>query len=623
MSDKESTSLLPRLGAGLHWSVQLGVRFLREAPGGTTLVVLATLLSQVAMLLAFFLPLKVVILLGREQVPDYFPGALASVDRGVLIGWLTLATVAAFGVYLLAERLIRFGADQGARRILQRSQKVVLFENQDAIATRAYRRYAVIPAGLVFVVLAMGVLGWLYPSVLALVVVFLLVVLGLVVFGSRISHRLRQKVRAAPKAWLPGMAQLGFLLVFVWLVGDYLYRDPPGLLAAIIALLLARQMLNRLAGIATSLVSLNSERPRLDALFFHHQVFQRPRHRRGQGLWSLLEEAARSDWIPQVLEELGDAPGEVCGTEWWQTRVPDVMAIHCAMEPPLEPRLVKVFGLNRSGEARHEASLLADAPEGLPAPRWIGATTVDGFSCHVLRLPPDTQPLAERLDPTPADARGAPESVAADESGAEPEGPDLVERARRFRESLLVVEPPAELAGRYGRSRPLLWQRLDRAMLERVRLVADAAGRDCIDELLTNFEAVVERVRSLPWMFVNRQLNPETLATAGERVIALHWGRWGLETLGTGWPLSALEPDALATLLVDAGRRRSILSRVDPAAVRLTGLLSLLERLYRAQRYADILELLPELQETWRALGDRGGPAAQRGALAAGAGERV
>jgi hypothetical protein len=213
--------------------------------------------------------------------------------------------------------------------------------------------------------------------------------------------------------------------------------------------------------------------------------------------------------------------------------------------------------------------------------------------------------------------------VAADESGAEPEGPDLVERARRFRESLLVVEPPAELAGRYGRSRPLLWQRLDRTMLERVRLVADGAGRDCIDELLTNFEAVVERVRSLPWMFVNRQLNPETLATAGERVIALHWGRWGLETLGTGWPLSALEPDALATLLVDAGRRRSVLSRVDPAAVRLTGLLSLLERLYRAQRYADILELLPELQKTWRALGGRGGPPAQRGALASDAGEWV
>ena len=612
MSEKESTSLLPRLGAGLHWSLQLGARFLREAPGGTTLVVLATLVSQVAMLLAFFLPLKVVILLGREQVPDYFPGTLAAIDRGVLIGWLTLATVVAFGVFLLAERLIRFGADQGARRILERSQKVVLFENQDAIATRAYRRYAVIPAGLVFVVLAMGVLGWLYPSVLALVAAFVLVVLGLVVFGSRVSGRLYQKVLAPPKAWLPGAAQLGFLLVFVWLVGDYLYRDPPGLLAAIIALLLARQMLNRLAGIATSLVSLNNERPRLDALFFHHQVFQRPRHRRGQGLWSLLEETARNDWIPQVLQELDDAPGRVCGAEWWQTRVPDVMAIHCVMEAPWDPRLIKVFDRNRSGEARHEASLLADAPEGLPAPVWIGATTVDGFSCHVLRLPPDTQQLAERLDPTPADARNPPDSAESGESGEEAEGPDLVERARWFRESMLVVEPPAELAGRYARSRPLLWQRLDRVMLERVRLVADAAGRDCIDDLLADFEAVVERVRSLPWVFVNRQLNAETLATAGEHVIALHWGRWGLETLGTGWPLSALEPDALAALLVDAGRRRPILSRVDPAAVRLTGLLSLLERLYRAQRYADILELLPELQKSWRALEDRAGPPAEQ-----------
>ncbi len=611
MPENAVSPLLPRFREGLRWSIQLGSRFLREAPGGTSLVVLATLLSQLALLLAFFLPLKVVILLGSERIPRYFPTALAQFDRGTLIIGLTLATVGAFGAYLLAERLIRFGSDRGARRILARSRKVVLFENQDAIATRAYRRYAVIPAGLVFLLLGTGVLALLYPSVLGLLTVFLFLTAVLVVLGSRFSDALRQRVLSPPGTWLPGVAGFGFLLVFVWLVADYLYRDPPGLLAAIVALLLARQMLNRLAGMVTGLVSLNLERPRLDALFFHHQVFQRRRHGRGEGLWALLAEAAREEWLPRVLQELEDTPGRVRRSEWWQTRVQDVVAIHCEMEDS-EPRLIKVFGPNRSGEARHEASLLSDPPAHLPAPGWIGATLIDGLHCHVLRLSPGTEQIATRLDPASeavpgslADSLASGGAGDAEQAGEEPAAADLAELANRFRKSLIVVEPPAELAGRYGRSRPLLWQRMDRAMFERVRLIADAAARATIDGLLADFEAMVERVRSLPWVFVNRQLNPETLAMAGNDMIALHWGRWGLETLGTAWPLTALETDTLENLLAEAGRQRPALARVPAADVRLAGLLSLMERLYLAQRYADIVELLPELKKTWRTHGGR------------------
>lgn len=594
MSEKVIPPFWPRFVEGFRWSVRLGGRFLREAPGGTSLVVLATLVSQLAMLMAFFLPLKVVILLGSDQIPRYFPPILAEFDRSSLIVGLTLATVGAFVLLLLAERLIRFGSDLGARRILQRNRKVELFENQDAIAVRAYRRYAAIPAGAAFLLLGVGVLGWLYPSVLVLLMVFLLLVALLVGIGSRFSGALRRKALSPPKAWLPGLAQFGFLLVFVWLVFDYLYGNQPGLLAAIVALLLSRQMLNRLAGLVTNMVVLNRERPRLDALFFHHQVFMRRRHRQGlEGVWALVDELARQDWIPRVLREVDATDRVVRRTEYWQTRVPDVVMIHCEMENS-DPRLVKVFGTNRSGEARHEASLLAVSPAGLPAPDWIGATTIEGLSCHVLRLPTTAQRLSDRVYPWSETESGSAEL---DESAEDQQGFTIAEQARRFRESLIMVEPPGELAGRYGRSRPLLDQRLDPAIFERLRVLADAGGRDCIDALLADFEALRESVRTLPWMFVNRHLNPDTLAVAGDETIALHWGRWGLETLGTAWPLELLEPDVLEKLLAEAGRGRPAVAQAAPSAVRLAGLLSTVERLGQSQRYAEALELLPALME--------------------------
>jgi hypothetical protein len=77
-----------------------------------------TLISQISTLLAFFLPLKVVILLGSDRMPRYIPEALAALGHDALDRGPQYRDRGLFrGVYLLAERAIAWVTVRGLTEI--------------------------------------------------------------------------------------------------------------------------------------------------------------------------------------------------------------------------------------------------------------------------------------------------------------------------------------------------------------------------------------------------------------------------------------------------------------------------------------------------------------------------
>lgn len=170
------TDFLHNLRNIVRWTLGLGNKFRRKAPLATTLCVLASLTSQTAMLVAFLLPLKVVILLGADGLPRYYPPALAGLGRETLIIWLSGASVAFYGLNLLAEKVVGIAANRGAIRLLASTGKMILFEDQNEIAGSAYKQFTSSLAGSVFVFLAILILLWIYPVIPFLLFVYLTVI---------------------------------------------------------------------------------------------------------------------------------------------------------------------------------------------------------------------------------------------------------------------------------------------------------------------------------------------------------------------------------------------------------------------------------------------------------------
>jgi len=495
----------------LKWSSRLGAKFFWAVPTSTSTVVVATLISQVGVLLAFFLPLKVIILLGSDGIPRYFPPAFGQVDRDSLIIGLSAATIAFYLVHLFAERVVKFGAARGAQHLLKRHRKFILFENQDIIASQAYQRYAEAFAGAVFVGLSVLALSVLYPEVTVMLLAYIALGGAFIVTVAELRPSFCDLLNQQLDEILRLLAGIGFLLTFAWLVVDFLFREPPGLISAVIALLLSRQMLNKLVSSTGQLRKLYTQRDKLDALFFHSIAFV-PAQSLGQSRFeSLIQPERRSQWIPYVLTRVGieDPPSDSEG-EWWSADARDNASfkVECAGGKRF---IIKLFGLRATGKAEHEASLLFDKPKGLPAPRWVGYVDVEGHHCHVFELAMDVRVPGE----------GVTKSHILD-----------------VRRRLVMIAPSRAMRERYTRSRALVPQRLNKRWLERLRPAADIRQRNVLEQLDGHMKMWQERLSSLPVVYNIFNIREDCVCLEGaeQRSIVLSWIDWEIDSVGAGWP---------------------------------------------------------------------------------------
>src|SRR5690606_19954356 len=129
--------MISSVASTLRWTLSLGAKFARVVPFFTVCIIGLTLVSQIAMLVASLLPLKVLILLGSDQIPGYFPRFFLRFGHDALIAVLSMLTFGVFLAHLLAEKLIDRLTAKATTHLMQMSQKIALFERQDEIAREA------------------------------------------------------------------------------------------------------------------------------------------------------------------------------------------------------------------------------------------------------------------------------------------------------------------------------------------------------------------------------------------------------------------------------------------------------------------------------------------------------
>ncbi len=556
-----------------RWLLTLGGKFFRVAPAATLFVIPATLVSQVAMLLAFLLPLKVLILIGSDGIPRYLAQDFISVDRDTLILALCVATPAFYVLHLVTERIIQWTSNRGAKQLLDKSRKIVLFENQDDLATSSYRRYALALANTVFIGCVWLVLGIFFPPLCVLLISFTALCVLFIALAHKSSKSLRERIDENLTSIVPILTGLGFMLSFLLLVQQFLSGAIQGVLVAIISVILTRQALNRTNQLVNAGVTLYSNRRKLNALFFAEHSLTLADDKQME-FWSLFATETRENWLrPLFVDRLSIDPANL-SVKWHQTGANEVAALEIEVygsdDESLGLYLVRVYGKSPSLPATHEATLLFDeSSKPLPALPLLVAAQVGKWPCHIYSLPHGCTSVAPS------------------------------KHAQSYLTTLMAFEPPEDLAERYIRSHPMLWQRLDATVIERLNMAADENTAPLVQSLEQQLPSMLEAVRNLPLMLVNPSINSNTLLVdAEEQLWITDWGRWSLEPLGSGWPTTPESVDNLPETLLAASHQRPALQSVKASDVTLAALLYQFDKLCTRQLYLDALALIPRLLET-------------------------
>ncbi|WP_085626362.1 MULTISPECIES: hypothetical protein [unclassified Pseudomonas] len=551
----------------LGWCLSIGIKLLRVVPFTTLTVQATTLASQIFLLLAFFLPLKVIILLGSEKIPNYFPSAFQALKKNHLIVSLSVAAAACYVLYLLSELLIAYCCRHGARALLLRSAKLNMFENQEKIAAYAYSKFTRAMASALFFAISAAVLLIIYPKLLAIVLGYTVLAMFLCVAAYNFSSGIQVQFQQNHGNILNALSATGFLLSFFCLVVDFLYFPHQRIFHAVIAVLVMRQALQRLTSMVQDVVSLRMQHRQINAMFFQSQPLLEQRQNNHQ-LECMLSPSSREAWVQKLMEQAGINTHNGLKINWHQIDAVDVYAFHITVCNNDEPQeyLAKLFGNNIATLAEQERLLFEHQPR-LPSIEWLGHYLLQGIDCHLFRLDGHKKLIRRQI------------------------GDGVV----AINEALLCCEPASELILRFSRTRPYLEQRLDRGLIEPLRFVCSTAeDAEKVERLLNSFELIIKKLSALPRQIVSLDITSEALLISASKQYQLsHWSSWRIEAIGSNWPI--IEKERLCKALEIARSRRPALANTATDDILLAAFMYSFERFLLRKDYPAAFRLLDDI----------------------------
>ncbi|WP_336056016.1 hypothetical protein [Nitratireductor sp. CH_MIT9313-5] len=556
-----------------RWALSISNKIRRNSPVSMLLMVTATLISQLTLMLASLLPLKIILLLGSPGVPHYFPLFLSGFSHQALVVGLGMATVAFYATHLVAERCIAVCNERAASRVLKQAGKLTLFVNQEDMARGAIRKVARAMANAVFALAATALILVFQPDVaLVLVGWCVLVLAGISAVGT---YRLgfRTWVEENAPSLINSSAPLGMFIVVGYIIGAFLLGGGIHILAAIISLILSRQILQLVGTSVKESLALNMQRDKLSALFFHGHALVAQAPQPNSDLWDLCKTESRSSWLKAVIaDSTGIVPNHLAITDWFESPHLDVPSFRVEVQTPNGDRndyLIKLYSSGKRVLAAQEAALLSSGVAQLPALPLIGTQRIGDVDCHLFKHPP-SRPIQPR---------------------------EFGEKSTQFLQACWTVEPPAELAHRYRRSHQLLYQRLSPEIGKRLLCVAlTPENSTIVKRFIDEIDSITALLEETPHFVHSNVISMATLfALEDERILGSDWGRWSLEPIGAGLPTDSATLQSVDSWLQEAVQQRPAMQAVSADQVRIGAIAFAFERSYTGQRYASAIRLLPQM----------------------------
>lgn len=569
--------MLKTLYESFRWNAKLGKKLISNLPFYTSAIILLTLIAQVATLLSFLLPIKIIMIAGLDGTPSFLPKVFGDVEKSTVVLILSAFTIILFLIQTLARKFSAHASAKGVAKLLTRSEKLVIFENQDEIASNSYKQFCESVAGLTFTAIAITGIGFLYPDA-ALSLLFFTLVSSLF---FEISWRKRKSYRLSLRTNTPkhfnSFATLAFISTFSFITIDFLYFSHPAFIAGILSLIIIRQLNARMGLTVGNLHSLQRKSAKLDALFFRENVFSPNNGPTGENIWTLLASHT-------FTKDLSDKILKVCAItiddtslQWLQTGINNTVFLTAKTSSDCYPEiLIKLFNKRQSSSALHEATLLLEPSLEIPAPPLLSATTLKGHHLHVMDI--------SRTEPC------TPKSYH-----------DL---ELKIRYSVTTTPLPIEIQDKYMRSKHLLFDRLTEEMFNRLNLVSQKNQKEVIRQCKEQLPQIQAYLKELPLtLSVDTSWQNIRVTSDGEPLV-LHWGAWKIDVAGSDWDACDTSIDEFSNFVKKNNYTMfrevpSLEKKMRLAALARTAEKEHLRQLYRSclETWIEILKLSSQLSK--------------------------
>jgi hypothetical protein len=258
--------------AHFAWMATLTRLLLRCARRDTVMATIARAASQFAQLFSFFIPLKIIILMGSKHVPTYFQGIMKPENLNAWIVGMSVVTLILYVASILFNILSNRMERKASSLLLQHMEAGIAMQKTERQLVRRIvvllcRTYVSIA---IFSLCALALLV-IKPAMLLALVGIMLLQFGFTAWllrrGDEASASwLVRAIGRNPAGYLKTLAAMNFLLVFVLLLLEYWITGKTNVLTAILALLLGRRLFQAAERYATRMLLLHRDKLKIDNL---------------------------------------------------------------------------------------------------------------------------------------------------------------------------------------------------------------------------------------------------------------------------------------------------------------------------------------------------------------------
>lgn len=555
--------LIYQIKLAFKWYKKLTGRFLNIANIQTATIIIATLFSQIFMLLSTIMPLKVIMLLGSDSIPRFFPSSWQSLDRDILIIYLAIASVGFFLFHLLCEKIINIYSINGSKKILKNNKKVVLFENQESFAQKSYTKLAKSLSNIIFFILSLIGLGIVYLHLSFVIIFFILsayMIFAIVFQQNQFAKLFNEEFNNAVQL----LQVIGFFIVFAFILGSFLADFyPPHTIVIVLSVLLVRQMFSKLGSAMKDIKSLYNDRLKINSLVFFRDTKVQITHDNKDPFWSLLKHEAREKWIKELLNNVFENDIAYISSQWYKVNIKNIAFFKVIVKDNVSNKthayLLKLFNKNISSQAVHEATILHENIQDFFNLPFIASSKIKEFHCNVFKY----------LNTKPAQ--------------------NFKHEHILLRIKMMSIEPPKELLERYSRSHPYLHSRLSKKMLDKLHLTVNDDEIEMIKDFEESFNDIIQKIKAVPLQIINPLITNFSLVKLEDKFVLLHWGGWKIDSLGTDFPI--------AVKTVETLKKNFDRDNVKIDDIVLVSLMSHFEKLYNGENFTGIIEIIPRILE--------------------------
>ncbi|MCL7939242.1 hypothetical protein M8009_02845 [Halomonas sp. ATCH28] len=552
------------------WVMRLLWKFITASPVMALITTLSALIAKVSMILAFLVPMKVIILLSSETTPTYFIPIVNKIGWDALVIGLGVISGLLFVVHVISSKVSEVYTLVGYRSLERKSAKLVLFEGQDDFLHGSYKRISSMLSSIVFLLLSSFFFSVFYKEILLLFFVIIATFLLYIINITRIEER--GFLPASELGNVLNITQgLAFFGVFSYVLVDFLYLHPPDFIVALVSIIAFRIILGNVSSVARDIHFFIGNKNKMDAVYFHDKIFVERERKGSDGVWYLLENRSIDSWAPDILKEATGTSWQRYHVQWRQSGIPDVLFLVVKNLSSNNYCFVKIYHKKHKKKAQHEASLLLNSSVNLPAPKLLLTTYLGGHHIHVMDF------------------------GEIDVFSTKPAIPP-----RDIQLNLMGVTLPDEIVDQYRRSHPLASSLLRDTDFSRLKLSIGSQETGKLTELLDSYSGMCNLMNQMPLM-LSAPVKKEWLVKGYEDTfLLLEWGEWKLEQGAAGWPAKENHLAELSEKFSTLTEERSVFQNVSVEEIQFSCLFHEFCRAMKSQRYADVVNGLPMLLDMYK-----------------------